>query len=152
MKVAQYLGLVHKAEQELADAFERVGAQHSLEPDVLQLCKKFTSWCEDHIENIKKLTDRYGEEKDDEPEDIYYALFDKPRMGAMGLLRDLHGLWLLANEVKICWTILQQAAQALRDQDLEMSCLQFGEQTNRQIAWLLTKIKQSAAQVLVVAE
>jgi ferritin-like metal-binding protein YciE len=152
MNVAQYISLVYRAEQKLADAFERVAMQHSLEPDVLQLCKKFTTWCLDHVENIKKLTDRYGDEKDDEPEDIYDALFDKPRMGAMGLLRDLHGLWLLANEVKVCWTILNQAAQALRDEELEMSCLQFGEQTNRQIAWLLTKIKQSAAQVLVVAE
>jgi hypothetical protein len=152
MNVAQYISLVYRSEQKLADAFERVARQHSLEPDVLQLCKKFESWCIDHVENIKKLTDRYGEEKDDEPEDIYDALFDKPRMGAMGLLRDLHGLWLLANEVKLCWTILYQAAQALRDDELEMSCLQFGEQTNRQVTWLLTKIKQSAAQVLVVAE
>jgi hypothetical protein len=152
MNVAQYISLVYRAEQKLADAFERVATQHSLEPDVLQLCKKFSTWCLDHVENIKKLTDRYGDDEDDEPEDIYDALFDKPRMGAMGLLRDLHGLWLLANEVKLCWTILQQAAQALRDQELEMSCLQFGEQTNRQIAWLLTKIRQSAAQVLVAAD
>jgi hypothetical protein len=152
MNVAQYISLVYRAEQKLADAFERVATQHSLEPDVLQICKKFTAWCHDHVENIKKLTDRYGDEKDDEPEDIYDALFDKPRMGAMGLLRDLHGLWLLANEVKLCWTILHQAAQALHDEELEMSCLQFGDQTNRQVAWLLTKIKQSAAQVLVVAD
>jgi len=152
MNVAQYISLVYTAEQKLSDAFERVAKQHSLEPDVLQLCKKFSTWSLDHVENIKKLTARYGEKSDDEPEDIYDALFDKPRMGAMGLLRDLHGLWLLANEVKLCWTILYQAAQALRDPELEMSCLQFGEQTNRQIAWLLTKIKQAAAQVLVVAE
>jgi hypothetical protein len=152
MNVAQYISLVYRAEQKLADAFERVARQHSLEPDVLQISKKFETWSLDHVENIKKLTVRYGDEKDDEPEDIYDALFDKPRMGAMGLLRDLHGLWLLANEVKLCYTVLHQAAQALRDQELEMSCLQYGEQTNRQITWLLTKIKQSAAQVLVVAE
>lgn len=152
MKVANYVSLVYRAEQKLADAFERVGAQHSLEPDVLQLCKKFNSWCLDHVENLKVLTDRFGDKKDDEAEDIYDALFDRPRMGAMGLLRDLHGLWLLANEVKLCYTILYQAAQALRDTELEMSCLQFGEQTNRQVEWLLTKIKLSASQVLVVAE
>lgn len=152
MNVAQYISLVYRAEQKLADAFERVAMQHSLEPDVLQISKKFQTWCIDHVENIKKLLATYGDEKDDEAEDIYDALFDKPRMGAMGLLRDLHGLWLLANEVKLCWTVLHQAAQALRDQELEMSCLQYGEQTNRQIAWLITKIKQSAAQVLVVAE
>jgi len=152
MKVARYVSLVHRAEQKLADAFERVAMQHSLEPDVLQMCKKFRSWCLDHVENLKKLTDRFGDKKDDEPEDIYDALFDKPRMGAMGLLRDLHGLWLLANEVKLCYVVLHQAAQALRDEELELSCLQLGEQTNRQVEWLLTKIKQSAAQVLVVTE
>lgn len=100
MKVAKYISLVYRAEQKLATAFEHVAMQHSVEPDILQMCKKFTLWCQDHIENINQILDRYPATKDDEPEDIFNALFDKPRMGALGLLRDLHGLWLLASEVK----------------------------------------------------
>jgi hypothetical protein len=152
MHVAEYIGLVYNGEQKLAAAFERVAAQHSFEPDVLQMCKKFESWCLDHVENIKKLIDRYGEKNDDEADDISDALFDKPRMGALGLVRDLHGLWLLANEVEMCWIILNEAAQALRDEELQLSSSQFGGQIHRQITWLTTRIKQAAAQALVVAD
>jgi hypothetical protein len=151
MQVASYLGLIRSAEQKLAQAFERVGKQHAVEIDVLQMCKLFASWSLDHTENLKLLIEKYGEKKDDEPKDLSSALFET-RMGALGLLRDLQGLWLLTGEVEICYIILNQAAQALRDRELELSCRQFGTQTHRQKSWLLTKIKHAASQTLVVAE
>lgn len=151
MQVANYLGLVHRAEEELAEAFERVGKQHAAEIDVLHMCKLFRSWSLDHVENLKLLIEKYGEEKDDEPKDLASALIET-RMGALGLLRDLQGLLLMASEVETCYIILNQAAQPLRDKELELSCRQFGTKTHRQKSWLLTKIKHAAAQTLVVAE
>jgi len=68
------------------------------------------------------------------------------------LLREFHDLWLLANEVQICWTVLSQAAKALQDWELAVACEQLGRQNKRQLAWLLTRIKQVAPQSLVVAE
>jgi hypothetical protein len=151
MQVANYLGLVRRAEEKLAEAFERVGKQHAVEIDVLHMCKLFKSWSLNHAENLKLLIEKYGEKKDDEPKDLSSALIET-RMGALGMLRDLQGLLLIASEVEICYIILNQAAQALRDKELELSCRQFGTQTHRQKSWLLTRIKHSASQALVVAE
>jgi hypothetical protein len=151
MQIANYLGLIRRAEEKLAEAFERVGKQHAVEIDVLQMCKLFASWSLDHAENIRLLIEKYGEKKDDEPKDLSAALFEM-RMGALGMLRDLQGLWLMAGEVELCYIILNQAAQALRDKELELSCRQFGTQTYRQKSWLLTKIKHAASQTLVAAE
>jgi hypothetical protein len=151
MQVANYLGLLQRSEQQLAEAFEKVGKHHAVEVDVLQMCKLFASWSLDHAENINLLIEKYGEKKDDEPGDLSSAVIET-RTGALGLLRDLQGLWLIASEVEMCYIILNQAAQALRDKELELSCRHLGTQTHRQKAWLLTRIKHSASQTLVVAE
>lgn len=151
MQVANYLGLIRRAEEKLAEAFERVGKQHAVEIDVLHMCKLFSSWSLDHVENLKLLVEKYGEKKNDEPKELSSVLIET-RMGALGLLRDLQGLWLMASEVEMCYIILNQAAQALRDKELELSCRQFGTKTHRQKSWLLTKIKHAASQTLVVAE
>jgi hypothetical protein len=151
MQLANYLGLILSAEEKLAQAFERVGRQHAVEIDVLQTCKLFASWSLDHAENLKLMIEKYGEKKGDEAKDLSAVLFEN-RMGALGLLRDLQGLWLMTGEVEICYTIILQAAKALRDKELELSCSQFCNDTERQKAWLLTKIKTSASQALVVAE
>jgi hypothetical protein len=151
MQVANYLGLIRRAEEQLAEAFEKAGRQHALEIDVLQMCKLFASWSKDHAENIQLLTKKYGEKKDDEPHDLFSAVIET-RTGALGMLRDLQGLWLMASEVEMCYIVLLQAAQALRDKELELSCRQFGTFTHRQKSWLLTRIKHAASQTLVVAE
>ena len=38
------------------------------------------------------LVDRYGEQRDEEPERLYHGLFDGTRSGSFGLLRDLQDL------------------------------------------------------------
>jgi len=151
MHIGNYLGLVHNSEKDMAKAFTLVAAHHAVEPDIRQTCELMASWSANHVENLKPLIAKYSEEKNKEPNKLTRTLFDKPRSGSLGLLRDLHDLWLLANEVKICWIVLLQAAQALRDKDLELSCQQFSAQTKQQHDWLLTRIKQSAPQSLVVA-
>ena len=151
MQVANYLGLVRRAEEQLAEAFKTVGHKHAAEIDVLQMCMLFASWSKDHVENIKLLIEKYGDKKYDEPKELASAVIET-KMSALGLLRDLQGLWLLAGEVELCYIILSQAAQALRDKELEMSCRQFGTFTHRQKSWLLTKIKHTASQALVVVQ
>jgi len=129
-----------------------VARHHAVEPDIYQMCMKLGSWSANHVENLKKFVERYSEEKNREPDKLKRSLFDKPRTGSLGLIRDLHDLWLLTNEVQLCWIVLLQAAQALRDKELELACQQFDKQTQKQLEWLLTRIKQAAPQALVVAE
>lgn len=151
MHVGNYLGILHRSEQDLADAFKTIADHHGDEPDVYNMCKFLSSWSEEHVEDIKRLVDRYSEEKSDEPDRLKQSLFEQPRSGSLALVRDLHDLWLLANEIHLCYIILLQAARALRDLEMEKICQQFDEQTDRQILWLLTRIKQAAPQALVVA-
>jgi len=65
-------------------------------------------------------------------------------------LRDLHDLYLLVTEAQLCWNVLLQAAHALRDKDLEATAQQSDGETDGQLAWLETRIKQAAPQALTV--
>ncbi|MEG4596054.1 hypothetical protein QUB00_30210 [Microcoleus sp. F8_C2] len=151
MHVGNYLGILHRSEQDLADAFKTIADHHGDEPDVYNMSKLLASWSEEHVEDIKPLVERYSEQKSDEPDRLKQSLFEQPRTGSLALVRDLHDLWLLANEIHLCYIILLQAARALRDLEMEKICQQFDRQTERQILWLLTRIKQAAPQALVVA-
>ncbi len=152
MHVGNYLGLIHHSEQQLADAFETIAEHHGDEPDIYQNCLLLSSWSQQHVQALKPLIDRYSETKSEEPERLTKTLFEEPRTGSLALLRDLHDLWLLANEVYLCWIVLLQAAQALRDRELETVCQQLDDETKRQISWLMTRIKHASPQTLVVAE
>ena len=77
-------------------------------------------------------------------------LFEGPRSGETGLLRDLHDLWLAAAEVHLCYEAVRQAGRALHDKELVALCDRLGLQTDRQLAWLRTRIDQAAPQALTV--
>jgi hypothetical protein len=149
MRISNYIEYTKRCEEELAKAFKVVAKHHILEPDVHEMCNLLASWSLDHVQNLQLMIDRYGEEENTEPDRLDYSLL-KIRTGSLGLLRDLHDLWLMTSEVKLCWIILLQSARALRDTKLKLACLQFGNQTKRQSEWLLTKIKMSSSQVLTV--
>lgn len=152
MHVAEYIGLLHSSEQKLAEALRKVAVHHRDEVDIEQTCKLLASWSEQHVVALAPVVARYHEQHPGEPEDLREALFHGPRTGPMAMIRDLHDLWLLASEVSLCWTVLDQSARALRDRELERLCTELKQQTDRQIAWLKTRIKQASPQALVVAE
>ncbi|GHF44039.1 hypothetical protein HNQ07_001902 [Deinococcus metalli] len=151
MHVGNYLGLAHGSEQHLVDALTKVADHHRDEPDITETCQLMASWSRQHLTHLAPLVQKYGERRSAEPAHMEQALFHGPRRGSLALLRDLHDLWLLTNEVQLCWTVLEQAAQALRDDELERVCQECGRDTKRQTAFLLTRIKQAAPQALVVA-
>jgi hypothetical protein len=152
MHAGNYLGLLQSSEEQLADAFLAVADHHQDEPDIGGICHLLASWSREHVQIIDPLIQRYGDQKSDEPERLKQSLFEGTRNGSLALLRDLHDLWLLANEVHLCWVVLSQAALALRDNEMDTACKTCDKETNRQLAFLLTRIKQSAPQSLVVAE
>jgi hypothetical protein len=72
--------------------------------------------------------------------------------GGLGLLRDLHDLYLMATECEVTWALVGQAAQGARDRDLlEVSQGCDGE-VAAQLKWLRTRMKQAAPQALLVAD
>jgi hypothetical protein len=149
--IANYLGLAENAEKTLTEAFLKISKQHTFEPDVVEMCEKFGHWSQQHLTAIEKLLAEFKKEKDDEPEEIFDSVFPKPRIGAFGLLRDLHALSIVVHEAQMCWIVLLQASRALRNAEMEEICLEFGQHFKKETMWLLTKIKNAAPQVLVVA-
>jgi hypothetical protein len=112
MYLANYLRILHQSEQDLADAFRKVGEGYAAEADVYHTCNTLAKQCELHAERLRPFLDRYGEERDDEPERLYRELFDEIRGGSLGLLRDLY---VMANFCDINWTMIGQAAQRIAD-------------------------------------
>jgi hypothetical protein len=58
---------------------------------------------------------------------------------------------LLASFVDITWTMVKQAASALRDEELVSVVAQCDTETSTQLKWLQSRMKQAAPQALVVA-
>jgi hypothetical protein len=151
MHVAHYLGLLHQAEANLADAYRQVGAAHAEEADVFHLTGRLAAQCEQHVARLGPFVERYAEEAPDEPERLHADLFAGARTGGLGLLRDLHDLYLMAAYADITWTVLGQAAAGLRDDDLAATVAACEGETSVQLVWLRTRMKSAAPQALVVA-
>src|SRR5215218_5295562 len=128
MQLAHYLGLLCHAEDELGRAFGEVGDAHGDEPDIRHLCARLADECNDHAEQLAGT-----------------------RSGPLGLLRDLHDLYLMATECDIAWTLVGQAAQGARDRDLLDVVQRCEGETAVQLKWLRTRMRQAAPQALVVA-
>ena len=151
MHVGLYLQMVKKTEQELEEAFKAVADRHQQEPDLEEICTILSTWSATKACSTDRFIHKYGQERDREPQRLYSDLFQGPRRGGLALLRDLQDLWLMTTEAQIAWTLLGQAAQALRDKDFVQTCAHNKEQTHRQTSWLETRSKQAAPQTLVAA-
>ena len=151
MHLGNYLGLLESSEKQLHNAFEHVSKKHRDEPDIEQICAKFSAWSREHRGKVLHFVDKYSEMKSKEPEDLRRDLFSEKRSGSLALLRDLHDLWLLTQEVQLCWTVIHQAALGLRDEDLKATCAYCNARTKRQAEWLFGRIKQASPQTLLVA-
>ena len=152
MHLANYLGYLHRAEQDLADGFRRVAEAHAQEVDVYHLCKAlFAKQCETHAEQLKPFVERYGEHKPEEPEQLYHEFCDQTRSGSLGLLRDMHDLYLMANACDIAWTMIGQAAQGLGDRELLEVVESCEKETANQVKWINSRMKVAAPQTLIVA-
>jgi hypothetical protein len=151
MHLATYLGLLHTSLRTLAEAFREVAKGHGDEPDVQHTCAVLAGRLDGQVERLGPIVERYGEHRESEPERLHAAEFTDTRSGGVGLLRDLQDLYALASFTDITWTVVGQAAQGLRDEELIEVVSACEQDTARQLAWLKTRIKQSAPQALIAA-
>jgi hypothetical protein len=151
MQLAHYLGLLHRSQCELAGAFHEIAEAHEAEPDVHRLALLLADECDEHAERLHPHVERYGEEEPDEPERLHSEIFKGPREGGLALLRDLHDAYLMAAECDVAWTLVGQAAQGLRDEELQAVVETCEGETTRQMKWLEGRLKEAAVQALVVA-
>ena len=151
MNLSHYLGLLHRGETELAAAYREVGEAHADEVDVFHLTRTLAKQCETHAERLAPFVARYGEQAEEAPERLHADLFAGARSGGLGLLRDLHDLYVMAAQSDIAWTLVGQAARGLRDAELLEVVTACERATATQMQWLRTRMKQAAPQALVVA-
>ena len=149
--IAHYVGLLHRAERELAAAYREVGGAHADEVDVFHTCEKLARECDRHAGELEPIASRYGEDAPPEPARLHATIFQGSREGGLGLLRDLQDLYLMAAQSDIAWTLLGQAAKGLRDDDLLAVVTSAEQETEIQLKWLRTRMKEAAPQALVVA-
>ena len=155
MQLVIYLGLVHRAEETLADSLRVVGRGHAKHPDVYFTCSSLAAMSEDHVRRLAPVVDRYGEQHGgadvEEPERLHADGLAEVREGPVGLLRDLQDLHVLGTLVQTTWTVVYQAAQGLRDADLIAIAESASAETARQLSWLNTRMKVAAPQALIAA-
>ncbi|MCW2776625.1 MAG: hypothetical protein JWN17_350 [Frankiales bacterium] len=153
--LATYVGLLHHSEQTLADSFRTVGQGHAQEVDVFHMCSTLAAMSEEHVRLLGPVAERYGDQSSgdevDEPDRLHAAGLAQTREGAIGLLRDLQDLHLLATLCSTTWTVVAQGAQGLRDHELLSVAEQAGASTSRQLSWLVTRLKAAAPQALLVS-
>jgi hypothetical protein len=150
VNLGSYLALISRSQSSLADAFRQVAADHSDEAAVLHISERLAVQCDRHEEKLKPFVERYP--VDGEPERLHSDLFQGTRQGSLGLLRDLHDLYLMAAEVDMSWTVIAQAAQGIRDEELLAVTEECEQETATQMKWLRSQMKEAAPQALVVAE
>ncbi len=150
MHLDQYLSRVYEAEEDLTLGLQKIVTQHAFETDVVEMCGRFLLWSEEHLTSLKQLKVKWENGAKTESPNLFKTLFLNMRMGPYGLLQDLHALSLLIHEAHTSWTILNQGAMASRNSGLESLCKNAGVHCNKESMWVETRIKNAAAQILVV--
>lgn len=152
MHLATYIGLIDEGEKTLGESFRQVAEGHADDADVHHLCHRLATQCDRHREALAPVVARYGEEPEREPEELHAEGLSRTRSGGVGLLRDLHDLYMLVSYLDIAWTVVGQAAKAARDKELIEIVTHCEGETSTQLKWLTTRMKEAAPQALIAAD
>jgi hypothetical protein len=152
MHLSSYLGLLETGCATLAKSYRQVADGHADEADVKRICQQFAAQCEQQEEQLRPFTERYGSHPSGEPERLHADGLSETRSGGLGLLRDLHDLYLLAGYLDMAWMLVDQAAKGARDQELIDTVEACAKQIEAQQKWLTTRLKTAAPQALLVAD
>jgi hypothetical protein len=161
-KIGLAIGQLHDSLTDLSAEYRKVGQRHPSDHDVFHICRRLSLECSGYAQQVAAVAGRFGKpiSGGEEPEywqNLLGAL--RRKTGAIAarttetgllLLRDLRDLYLTAQECEINWTIVHQAAQAVRDAELVELTADGIHETSIQVKWLKTRLKLAAPQVLAV--
>jgi hypothetical protein len=152
MHLSSYVHLLHQGSTTLADSYGVLVDGHPGEAEILVQGTRFAAQCRDHTRRLQSARERYGDHPAAPPDRLHAPGLESARSGGLGLVRDLHEVYDYAAHLQIAWTIVRQAAQGNRDEELvEVADSCAGEMTV-QVAWLTTHLKTASPQALLVAE
>lgn len=149
MHIREYITLLQNSEVQLAGALADLADYHCTEPEICAVGRQLASWSRQHVTALAPFGADYLLREGLAEKAPPQGVARQPRPGSYGLLYDLQAAWLLAQDVYLRWTVLGQVARALRDRQLATLCAELGNQTDRQLAWLRTRIVMSAPQALI---
>ncbi|MFH8371708.1 hypothetical protein [Streptomyces sp. NPDC018031] len=152
---------LHDAETALADEFRAVAERQAADPGTHHPCHTLARQCDDHAARVRAAAGRHatGIPGPHQPRGVTGAVETARHWGAgligrhqhhpgLRLLRDLGRLYLTATAVDLHWILLGQTAQAVRDAGLLAECAPLHRETRTQLAWISTRLKEAAPQVL----
>lgn len=153
---------LHEGEHDLVERLRRAAHQHATDYDVRHGATELSRWSEDHVRRLAETGSRFGlklaSTVDGTGEGAIDQLLEKTAKAlgrrpepALLLLRDLRDLHLAATRNKVNWEMLSQAAKALRDAELLELTKSCQSQTDRQLRWTTTLVKELSPQALTGA-
>jgi hypothetical protein len=159
VKVDHALDKLQESEKELAEQLRRLAERHAVEHDVYHRGHSLAVLSAERIDRLRPIFARYGAHAPGDDARGSSGVIDAVRrltaaavgrMEALGmlLLEDLRQTYLKAQQVEIDWAILLQTAKAVRDGELVDTIGPCHEEVEHTAAWLRTRIKESASQVL----
>jgi hypothetical protein len=134
----------------LLRGWEKLQKAHPKTPDIGQQGALFRAWTSENVAALRPFVRTYGERREGEPAALDKALKIGRARSGFGLMRDLQDLWLMVNESTVSISVLNQAARALGDGELEKVLCNIDSRNERQRNWLFSRIRQAAPQALTV--
>ena len=150
--VPDYLGLLKEANLQFADACDMVSQRAAGQLELQVGLEQLAMFSREALTILAPFSARYGRKAPEEPSRLREALIPAIQPGAFGILRNLHGLFILTTEVATALTIVEQAAKALADAEFIAACSRMRELNKRQERWLDTYIRHIAPHILVVPQ
>ncbi|MFL5681435.1 MAG: HPP family protein [Chloroflexota bacterium] len=150
VQVGRAIGLARSGDEQLALALGLMADRHSRDAELRDVLMLLASWSSAHVRALESFAKRYRIVPSEHPERLRGVILSGTRIGSPGLLLDLQDLMSFAFHVRTSWTVVAQAAKELRDAGLQSLAVDAGEQTDRQIAYLRTRLMTSAPHALTV--
>ena len=116
MHLATYVGLVDEGESTLAESFRQVAAGHAQEPMSCTSASGSRCSATATASSSPRSSRDTARTASRNPSGSTPQGLPGTRTGGVGLLRDLHDLYLLVSYLDIAWTVVGQAAKAVRDE------------------------------------
>jgi hypothetical protein len=155
------LSELHEAEADLAAEFREVARRTAEEPDVHHMCGTLAGQCDEHAATLRSVAGTYGLTLNGDGHAAPRAAARVCRVaveangegqasaGGLPLLGYLRELFLAVERVDLGWIVAGQIAQAVRDPEFLARVTGLHRQTLIQAAWLKTKIRETAPQLIL---
>jgi hypothetical protein len=155
-KLGLAIAELHRSEAKLARDLRSIAARHHSDQDVCHLAGDLARWSDDHVAALATHGRHYGLRRSDGmarpvgrtlQKRLSDLLRSRPEP-ALLLLADLRRVHRVAAGTSLDWELLAQAAQAVKDTDLQAVCAECHPQTLRQMRWANAMLKELSPQAL----